>query len=65
MTLSLPSGKAINLAAVTYAERASWRVSQDNGRIQSFDGVIVHFIGGTRLRLTGTDAAKAAQEFGL
>lgn len=65
MTLSLPSGKSINLATVTWAERKTWTETPHAGERYTHDGVVVHFVGGTQIRLTGTDAMKVAQEFGL
>lgn len=61
----LPSGRVLNLANVTYAERATWTVSPHAGELYFITGVIVHFIGGTRLKLEGTDAIVAAKELGL
>lgn len=66
MTLfTLPSGKSINLANVTHSERTTWRSSQPDGSIPVFSGLVVHFIGGTALRLQGTDAIVAASKLDL
>jgi hypothetical protein len=61
----LPSGRSINLEAVTFAERATWVERPHADERHEYSGVIVHFIGGSRLKLTGTDAIVAAKEFRL
>lgn len=63
--LPLPSGKTINLDNVTYAERVTWQQSQPDGSIPTYDGIVIHFIGSSIVRLTGQDAATIAPAVGL
>lgn len=63
--LSLPSGRVINREVVTWAERVTWIERPHADERHEHSGLIVHFIGGSRLRLEGTDAIVAAQELGL
>ena len=63
--LPLSSNKVLNLDNVTWAEWTQWRVSQMDGSIRDFVGVIVHFVGGTVVKLTGEDAAIAALKLGV
>ena len=58
MTLSLPSGKAINLAAVTYAERAVWVEIPHAGERHERTGVIVR---AAMSRLISSDAKRMEQ----
>lgn len=63
--LRLPSNRVINLETVTWAERATWVDHPHSGERYEREGVIVHFISGTQLRLTGSDAIIAAKGLGL
>lgn len=63
--LSLPSGKVLNINNVTWCEWANWRKSELDGSVGDYHGLIVHFIGGTLLKLTGEDACMAALKLGL
>ncbi len=63
--LPLPSGKLLNLANVAWAEWSNWRKSEIGGDINEFHGLIVHFIGGSILKLTGEDACVAALKLGF
>lgn len=63
--LPLPSGKILNLANIAWAEWSAWRSSQPNGDILDFHGLILHFVGGTILKLTGEDACIAALKLGI
>lgn len=63
--LRLPSNRVINQANVTYVERATWTEMPHANERYEYSGVIIYFVGGTRLRLTGSDAIVAAKELGL
>lgn len=62
---ALPNKRVINLDTVTHAEWSTWQTAQPDGSIPSYYGLIVHFVGGTRLKLIGADAITVAQKLGL
>jgi hypothetical protein len=56
--------KAINLDTVTYAENNEWRESGDP-RSRRITGVVIHFIGGSVLRLPEPEATEVRPYLGL
>jgi hypothetical protein len=56
--------KAINLDNVTYAERSQWHLDGDPNKTL-VEGVTVHFVGGSAVRLVGSEAAEIAEHFSL
>lgn len=64
MTLLPIPAKVINVDTITHAENGTWRESNDPNSKQ-VHGVIIHFIGGTAIRLTGEAADKARKYLSL
>ena len=56
--------KSINLDNVTFVERSQWYPDGDPHK-GLVDGVTVHFIGGSAVRLVGAEAAEIALAFSL
>lgn len=61
-----PAGrrKMINLDNVTYIERSQWHIDGDPYK-NLIEGVTVHFVGGSAVRLVGGEAAEMAKHFSL
>jgi hypothetical protein len=56
--------KAINLDNVTFVEQAQWHFDGDPHKTL-VKGVIVHFVGGSAVRLLACEAAEILAQFGL
>lgn len=65
MTFERISDRFINFANVTYAEWVDWTEVPHTGERYEHLGLLIHFVGGTRVRLEGRDALSAAQKIGL
>ena len=61
----LPSGDCINAENITWSENITWRQTSPAGKIETFAGVAVHFVGGSQLRLTGADANTVRDYLGM
>ncbi len=64
MTILPITSKIINVDTITFVENATWKPARDP-EAQPIDGIIIHFVGGSQLRLTGAEADKARPYLGL
>jgi hypothetical protein len=56
--------KSFNLDNITYVENSQWHLDGDPHK-PLVDGITVHFIGGSAVRLLDCEAAEIVKQFGL